>query len=332
MSVSLSLRYCSMLLLGGSLLSPLIPLRAETASPPLERSQSRLCSDATAQVERALRLPDGFLSAISRVETGRPDNKGALLPWPWSINAAGSGHFYASREEAIAAVKAFQQQGITSIDVGCMQVNLLHHPTAFPSLEIAFDPYNNARYAGMFLQRMRDQTGSWPRAVAAYHSQIASNGTPYLEHVLQQWAIPQGDPAPNISPAPHSMPHTGPKPPIAPRPATAPYRPFIIRQAGDMPVGSGINHAGTGANAFLAQRHAHPPQAMAPQTTEATNPPPANNLNTHRPFRPFRGLFRPTMPPPPHQRLKTSQNGRNLAAYRAMAVHSTAAMPYIPAY
>lgn len=63
-----------------------IPAMAQTPDMPADHTTSRLCREATAQVERALRLPDGFLSAISRVETGRPDENGTLLPWPWSIN------------------------------------------------------------------------------------------------------------------------------------------------------------------------------------------------------------------------------------------------------
>ena len=45
-----------------------------------------------------------------------------------------------------------------------MQVNLLHHGSAFGSLEQAFDPVSNARYAADFLQKLLSQTGSWPRA------------------------------------------------------------------------------------------------------------------------------------------------------------------------
>ncbi|WP_018980929.1 transglycosylase SLT domain-containing protein [Saccharibacter floricola] len=149
------------------------------------------CMAATAQVERALQLPDGFLSAISRVETGRPQADGRLLAWPWSVNAGGVGYQYHSLQEAVEAVKKFHQDGIQSIDVGCLQVNIMHHPNAFSSLEAAFDPYTNALYAGRFLKQMHDKTGSWPRAAAAYHSQTPSIGAPYLDHVLAEWAVPQ---------------------------------------------------------------------------------------------------------------------------------------------
>ena len=63
------------------------------------------------------------------------------------MNAEGQGFYYDTKVEAVAAVRAMQARGIRSIDVGCMQVNLMFHPDAFVSLDEAFDPMANARYA-----------------------------------------------------------------------------------------------------------------------------------------------------------------------------------------
>ena len=46
-----------------------------------------------------------------------------------------------------------------SIDIGCAQVNLMHHPDAFASLEQAFDPMANADYAARFLKQLHDTHG-----------------------------------------------------------------------------------------------------------------------------------------------------------------------------
>ncbi|WP_338030154.1 transglycosylase SLT domain-containing protein [Gluconacetobacter tumulicola] len=165
----------------------LLPARMALARPP----EASLCIAATAQAERDLHVPDGFLNAMSRVESGKPGPDGTISAWPWTITAAGIGHYYSTRAKAVAAVEAFRQQGIQSIDVGCMQVNLQQHPDAFASLDMAFDPVTNALYAGRFLLQMYDKTGSWPRAAAAYHSQTPGIGTPYQWKVLEAWAIPQ---------------------------------------------------------------------------------------------------------------------------------------------
>jgi len=150
---------------------------------------SLLCRAAIATTERNTRIPDAFLSAMGRVESGRPEN-GAVTPWPWTVNAAGAGHFYASKAEAIAAVRAFLASGIRSLDVGCLQVNLFYHPDAFNSLDQAFDPAANAAYAAKMLLDLFAQTGSWPRAAAAYHSQTPALGSAYLQRVLEAWATP----------------------------------------------------------------------------------------------------------------------------------------------
>jgi hypothetical protein len=132
------------------------------------------------------------MDAIAVVESGRRDPvSGAVYPWPWTINAEGVGHWFESKADAIVAVKALQARGVSSIDVGCMQVNLMHHPDAFPSLDVAFDPMANATYAARFLRDLYNQTYAWPLAAAAYHSFTPGLGADYARKVLAAWGVPQ---------------------------------------------------------------------------------------------------------------------------------------------
>ena len=150
-----------------------------------------LCYRAIAATEQEAGLPSGLLNAIAEVESGRLDPKtGTVHPWPWTINAEGEGRYFASKEEAVAGVRALQDQGVRSIDVGCMQVNLLYHPTAFASLEEAFDPWHNARYAARFLIALHGADKNWLPAIAAYHSMTPSLGTEYGKRVLAVWERP----------------------------------------------------------------------------------------------------------------------------------------------
>jgi hypothetical protein len=86
-----------------------------------------------------------------------------------------------------------QAQGVRSIDVGCMQINLLHHPDAFASLDEAFDPAANAAYAVRFLKALYNQSRDWPTAVATYHSNTPDIAADYQRRVLAVW---QGGAAP----------------------------------------------------------------------------------------------------------------------------------------
>ncbi len=142
------------------------------------------CLGAIRDAERNARLPPRLLDAIGLVESGRPDPQtGRVTPWPWTINVAGVGHFYESKSDAIAAVQAARAAGVQSIDVGCMQINLMYHPGAFASLEQAFDPRANAVYAAGFLTALYSQMGDWGSATGAYHSQTPALGDGYRQRV-----------------------------------------------------------------------------------------------------------------------------------------------------
>jgi Transglycosylase SLT domain len=152
-----------------------------------------LCETAVTTAEYVNRLPPRLLSAISVTETGRTDPAtGRIRPWPWTIDAEGEGQFFATKQEAIAAVKALQARGLRSIDVGCLQVNLMHHPDAFASLEEAFDPRGNANYAARFLNSLYADSKDWASAIAAYHSETPALGDAYRVLVMARWQ--NGDP------------------------------------------------------------------------------------------------------------------------------------------
>jgi soluble lytic murein transglycosylase-like protein len=146
------------------------------------------CRNAAAAAEQAQGLPPGLLLAIGQQESGRWDAASAAVqPWPYAANAAGEGHLFPSRTDAIGYVTDRLRSGIRSVDVGCFQINLHHHPTAFASLEEAFDPDANARYAAHFLKALYAETGSWQAAVGRYHSATPALGDSYRAAVLGRW-------------------------------------------------------------------------------------------------------------------------------------------------
>lgn len=177
-----------------ALLLGLAPVPQALALPAPEPGAA--CRAAIAMAERERDVPAGLLQAIGRVESGRRDPAtGRIIPWPWTINAEGRGMYFPTREAAIAEVRQLQARGVRLIDVGCMQVNLHHHPNAFASLEAAFDPLTNARYAAQFLSDLRAAAGDWARAAGHYHSQTPERAEPYRARVLAAWAGEQGRPA-----------------------------------------------------------------------------------------------------------------------------------------
>ena len=178
----------------------LLPLLAILLATPAAAEPGRLCRAAIQAAERAAGIPAQLLMAIGRVESGRRDpESGAVHPWPWTINAEGRGQFFPTKAAAIAEVRALQARGVRSIDIGCMQVNLRHHPDAFPTLEDAFDPASNARYAARFLSELNAERGGWPAAAAAYHSRTPEFAGPYRARVMAAWAEEQARPHPPLA-------------------------------------------------------------------------------------------------------------------------------------
>lgn len=164
----------------------LLPLHAAwgVVRPPALAASA--CMAAIAAVEPGSGLPPGLLGAIAQVESGRTIG-GAAVPWPWTADVEGTGSFYDTKDAAIAAVRAAQRDGVRSIDVGCMQVNLLHHPDAFANLEQGFDPVSNVAYAARLLRQLHAEAGDWARAAALYHSATPALGLAYRRKVMAAW-------------------------------------------------------------------------------------------------------------------------------------------------
>lgn len=157
-------------------------------SGSLRAGDEGLCMEAISDIEAAGTIPPGLLSAVALSESGRysPTHK-ALLPWPWTVNSKGDGRYFASKAEAIDYVEQLRRSGRRNVDVGCMQINLMHHPAAFASLEEAFTPVRNVAYSAQFLGSLYRETRSWARAIERYHTANAEQGRAYGEKVQARW-------------------------------------------------------------------------------------------------------------------------------------------------
>ncbi|HYR66833.1 MAG TPA: transglycosylase SLT domain-containing protein, partial [Reyranella sp.] len=146
----------------------------------------QVCLQKIRSEERAHRIPGGLLAAIGFTESGRTVT-GQRTVWPWTVNAEGEGHFFDSKDAAVKFVEGKLADGVASIDVGCMQINLKQHPDAFASLDDAFDPAVNVAYGADFLKSLHGQTNGWLAAARRYHSATPEKGEPYGELVLANW-------------------------------------------------------------------------------------------------------------------------------------------------
>lgn len=149
---------------------------------------AKLCTKHLPRYEREYGIPTHLLSAIASTESGRyHENLKIRIPWPWTINVDGKGYYYETKQAALDAAKKFRSRGIKSMDVGCMQVNMQHHPHAFASIDQAFEPEKNIAYAASFLRTLYEEGKSWKSAAGDYHSKTPSRGNQYVGRVYDSW-------------------------------------------------------------------------------------------------------------------------------------------------
>lgn len=160
-----------------------------------------LCRRETERQERQAGLPRNLLTALSHVESGRWDDaREAKVAWPWTVMAEGRGRYFRTKAEAVSEVRGLQARGVKNIDVGCMQINLMYHGTAFDSLEEAFDPAANVGYAVEFLTNLYEETGAWTRAATRYHSATEVHAVRYSGVLAKEWTRLNRDTGTALSP------------------------------------------------------------------------------------------------------------------------------------
>lgn len=158
-----------------------------------ELAESSKCSRYFALYEDAFHMPRNLIKAVSITESGRyVKSAKRRISWPWTVNAEGKGYYFASKREAIRAVNEFRAQGMKSIDVGCMQINLKYHPDAFRNLEQAFEPKYNIGYAAKFLRDNYVKARSWKEAIGLYHNGFAELNRDYITLVYNAWRVEDG--------------------------------------------------------------------------------------------------------------------------------------------
>jgi hypothetical protein len=156
----------------------IVTLSSLGANARAQPNIANACDQAAKDAEAEFALPAGILAAIGSVESGR---------WPWLANIDGAAETYTSKPEAILALTRVRSPPPSDVDVGCFQISLHYHPSAFATMAEALDPVANARYAARFLRELHDRYGDWNRAVGTYHSATGSLEADYRDRVMTQW-------------------------------------------------------------------------------------------------------------------------------------------------
>lgn len=151
-------------------------------------------------------VPAAVLYALALQESGRRIN-GRLVPWPWTLNVAGTPRRFSSRGAACADLRrALQDVPPARIDAGLGQINLGYQRHRYGDPCELLEPYRNLALAAAILREHHAPGQSWLITVGRYHR--PAGGAPaarYRQRVERHLARVLG--------APGAGDHTGRSPP-----------------------------------------------------------------------------------------------------------------------
>lgn len=130
--------------------------RAQHVPPPAYQSAAR-----------AAGVPSEILFAVALQESGIA-LRGQLIPWPWTLNAAGEPSRYATRRDACAALRR-ELKTRRNVDVGLGQVNVRYHGHRVKEPCELLDPYRNLAITATILREQHAAGADWLLAVSRYH-------------------------------------------------------------------------------------------------------------------------------------------------------------------
>jgi hypothetical protein len=118
---------------------------------------------------RQARIPAVVLFAVALQESGMRRH-GQLIPWPWTLNVAGSPYRFHTRRQACAALDAaLKSWPRTRVDVGLGQINVGYHGHRVKQPCDLLDPYRNLEISATILREHHRAGDDWLIAVGRYH-------------------------------------------------------------------------------------------------------------------------------------------------------------------
>jgi len=141
-------------------------------------------------IAQQARIPPELLWAVALTESGSELPQG-IRPWPWTLNIAGHGYRYATRQDACLALQHFMRTtSLKRIDVGPGQVNLGWNGHHFSTPCDGLAPYTNLQVTARLLRHHYDRWHNWSEAAGRYHH--PAGGTParrYKQKVLRYLSL-----------------------------------------------------------------------------------------------------------------------------------------------
>nr|WP_256370222.1 transglycosylase SLT domain-containing protein [Sphingosinicella sp. BN140058] len=127
--------------------------------------QAISCPGLISEAEARRQIPRGLLMAIAITESSVNG-----IPNPYAMNIAGRAYHARDLNDMAGQISANWSRGVKSIDVGCMQINLLYHGDKFSRLTDLLHSPTNVEYGANYLIQLATARGSWREGVMDYHN------------------------------------------------------------------------------------------------------------------------------------------------------------------
>ena len=161
----------------------------DAAAWPATAGLPDVCGTIAGAAERAEGIPEGLVRAVALARSGRwlPAARRSQA-WPWTVTSSKDTSFWRPRPRPCARWSScVPRVARTSTSAACRSTSAIT-ADAFGSLDEALEPATNIAYGAGFLKRLRDETRSWARATARYHSSDPGRGEAYRAKVLSPLA------------------------------------------------------------------------------------------------------------------------------------------------
>jgi soluble lytic murein transglycosylase-like protein len=163
------------------ILFSLLMTNAIIASQAQENWSTQVLQSSVDEASNTFGVPSNILYAIMSVESGI---------WPWTINARGRSHYFMSKQDAIDFALDHAKNGNHNMNVGLMQIHWSTHRGVVQDISKGFDPGYNINYAAKLLKDLKNEFGTWEKAVKAYHSRITKYANIYGKKISKELGFP----------------------------------------------------------------------------------------------------------------------------------------------
>jgi hypothetical protein len=168
-----------------------------------------LCQNAIGKLNQENNMPIKLLNALSIADAGRWNRvKQETIAWPWTFSINGWKFFFETKQKAVREVQDLLGEGWRNILVGCLQVNIDKHGSAFFDLNEAFDPRSNAYFAANYIKNIYKKELGWLNAIKEYHPNNFLEDPDYTKKLQHLWSRKEEQQKIYLPSSPQSIDHS----------------------------------------------------------------------------------------------------------------------------